>query len=147
MSAHDPEGISPPDAAPEGGAAPHTIALAHGHSLVVEGGHGRNHLHLVDASGAAHLEISIGPEGIRLAVRGADLSLATTGALAIEAESLALHGRNGVSLTTDGDARVQAAGRLETVGHSQHIRSARGDVRIQANDDVRVEGERIRLGS
>ncbi|WP_434045953.1 MULTISPECIES: hypothetical protein [Sorangium] len=149
MSAHDPEGIAPPDAAPDAGvgAAPHTVALAHGHSLVVEGGQEHNRLQLVDPSGAAHLEISIGPEGIRLVVRGAGLSLATTGALAIEADTLSLHGKNGISLTTDGDARVEAAGRLETVGRSQLIRSARGDVRIQANDDVAVTGERIRLGS
>jgi hypothetical protein len=158
MSSHDPEGSASPDPAPDPapdlgaaraapGAEVHTLALAHGHSLVVEGGQARNVLQLVDASGAAHLEISIGPEGIHLMVRGAGLSIATTGALAIEADSLSLHGKNGVTLTTDGDARVEAGGRLETVGRSQHIRSARGNVRIQANDDVQIEGERVRLGS
>ncbi|MGK3996545.1 hypothetical protein [Sorangium sp. So ce1024] len=153
MSDHDPEGFAPTDApldaAPDAdaGAASRTLTLAHGHSLVVEGGQERNRLQLVDPSGAAHLEISIGPEGIRLEVRGAGLSLATTGALAIEADTVSLHGKNGISLTTEGDARVEAAGRLETVGRSQLIRSARGNVRVQANDDVEVVGERVRLGS
>ncbi|EYF08060.1 hypothetical protein [Chondromyces apiculatus] len=136
------------DAAPqEPQADVRTLALAHGHALVVSGDQERNVLHLKDPSGAASLEIAIGPEGIRLMVRGAGLSLATTGALAIEAESLSLHGKNGVSVTTEGDARIEAGGLLETVGRSQHIRSARGDVRVQANDDVRLEGERIRLNS
>jgi hypothetical protein len=157
MKSHDPEapaspgetsGPDPVSGAPAAPAIePHTLALAHGHSLVVEGGQERNLLQLVDAGGVAHLEISIGPEGIRLLVRGAGLSLATTGSLAIEADRLSLHGKSGISLTTDGDARIEAGGRLESSGRSQHIRAARGDVRIHANDDVQIEGERIRLGS
>lgn len=163
MNSHDPEAPVPSDAAagpsaaqdaPDApvapvapGAEPQTVALAHGHSLVVEGGQERNVLQLVDSGGVAHLEISIGPEGIRLSVRGAGLSIATTGSLAIEADRLSLHGKNGISLTTDGDARVEAAGRLESSGRSQHIRASRGDVHIQANDDVQIDGERIRLGS
>jgi hypothetical protein len=154
MNSHDPEAPEPLDPASDlrevpraPGAEPQTLALAHGHSLVVEGGQERNVLQLVDPGGVAHLEISIGPEGIRLSVRGAGLSLATTGSLAIEADRLSLHGKNGISLTTDGDARIEAGGKLESSGRSQHIRAARGDVRIQANDDVKIEGERIRLGS
>jgi hypothetical protein len=157
MNSHDPEApeifdpTSDPGLSPGAPGAPgteaQTLTLAHGHSLVVEGGQERKVLQLVDASGVAHLEISIGPEGIHLSVHGAGLSLSTTGSLAIEAERLSLHGKNGISLTTDGDARVEAGGRLESSGRSQHIRAVRGDVRIHANDDVQIEGERIRLGS
>lgn len=157
MNSRDPEAPESFDPTHDLGSSPgapaahgtefRTLALAHGHSLVIEGGQERNILQLVDAGGAAHLEISIGPEGIHLSVRGAGLSLATTGSLAIEADRLSLHGKNGISLTTDGDARVEAGGRLESSGRSQHIRAVRGDVRIHANDDVQIEGERIRLGS
>ncbi|AKT40624.1 hypothetical protein [Chondromyces crocatus] len=134
-----------PPTAPTAGVG--TLALAQGHTLIVAGGQDRNVLQLVDPSGTANLEISIGPEGIRLLVRGADLALTTTGALAIEAERLSLHGKQGLSLSTEGDARIEASGQLETVGRSQLIRSARGNVRVQANDDVEVAGERIRLNS
>lgn len=155
MNSHDAkalETLDPPSCAGSASGAPEapalqTLALAHGHAMLIEGGSERNILQLVDPRGVAHLEISIGPEGIRLLVRGAGLSLTTTGALAIEADTLSLHGKNGISLTTDGDARVEAGGRIESSGRSQHIRAARGDVRIHANDDVKIEGERILLGS
>jgi len=162
MSSIEPEGPAPADAGPQAGPSdtPHStgsglavaaesraLTLAHGHSLVVEGGRERSVLTLVDAGGAAHVSISIGPEGIRLDVNGAALSIATTGPLAIEAESVSLHGKNGIALTSGGDARIEAEGVLSTSGRSQQIRSVRGNVSIKANDDVQLDGERIRLNS
>lgn len=152
MSDSEPEGAPPSDSSPgpaaaDPGRAENAITLAQGHSLVVEGDGARNVLTLVDPSGAAHVSISIGPEGIRLEVKGAALSLATTGPLAIEAESVSLHGKNGIALTSGGDARIEAEGHITSTGRSQQIRSVRGNVSIKANDDVQLDGERIRLNS
>ena len=122
-----------------------TLALAHGHALRVEGGRECNVLSVVDPDGLIHLEIAIDASGVRISARGVGLSLTTSGALAISADHVSLHGKSGIALTTDGDARIEAAGALETTGHSQTIRSRRGDIVVQANDDVRLTGERIRL--
>ena len=61
------------------------------------------------------------------------------------ADRVAIHGREGVAITTDGDVAIVAAGDLETRARTQTIAAELGDVRVVANDDVRLTGERIRM--
>ncbi|WP_437648051.1 hypothetical protein [Sorangium sp. So ce362] len=96
-------------------------------------------------SGAVTLSVSLTEGGPVLRFEGASLVLQAAGSLAIEAEQLQLHGRAGVSLSTDGDLTLQAAGDLHSEARIQNVTATLGDVNVRANDDVKLSGERVRV--
>jgi hypothetical protein len=122
------------------------LELAGDHALEVRRGPEDDVLSIVGPTGAG-ISISVTREGITVTLAGAGLRLQTTGALAIHADALALHGTRGVSISTGGDAEIRAAGDLRTSGAAQRIEARSGNVDIEANDDVCVDGERVRLNS
>ncbi|WP_437588941.1 hypothetical protein [Sorangium sp. So ce1000] len=96
-------------------------------------------------SGAVTLSVSLTEDGPVLRFEGASLVLQAAGSLAIEAEQLQIHGRAGVSLSTDGDLTLQAAGDLHSEARIQNVTATLGDVNVRANDDVKLSGERVRV--
>jgi hypothetical protein len=134
----DPEILSEP--APSG-----EVALRGDRRLVVVRDPAQDVVHLVNADGAIALSIQITERGPVLRFEGASLVLQAAGELVLDAGRLRLHGREGVALTTDGDAEVRAAGALTTEARLQHINASHGDVTVTANDDVKLAGERIRM--
>lgn len=122
-----------------------TIALVGRHVLEVVRGGEENLLRVLSPDGKAGLAISITAQGISLQVAGADVVLRTAGKLTIDAEDLRLHGRSGLSITTGGDGKVQAAGDWSSEARVQNIRARLGNVNVVANDDVKLTGERIKL--
>lgn len=116
--------------------ATHDISLG-SHFLHIEPEAGGHVLRLIGPSGAQRLEIAITPDGPVLRLH-AGLKIELAGALAINAATVSLHGREGLSLTSGGDACITAAGDLVA-------RAELGDVSVRANDDVRLDGERVRM--
>jgi hypothetical protein len=94
-------------------------------------------LTVVEPGGQIAVTVVVTPEAVTLTIGGADLQLDIERSLSIRAQSVALHGRDGVTITTEGD--------LVTVGRSQSIGTTHGDIALDANDDVRLDGERILL--
>jgi hypothetical protein len=110
------------------------IPLAHGNTLVVEPGADGSVLRLIAADGKQTIALRITAAGLELDFVGG-LSLRTDGDLALSARRIDLNASEGMSLTTAGD--------LKTNGRSQTIVADLGDVKLKANDDVRVNGERV----
>ncbi|CAN5807288.1 hypothetical protein BH11PLA1_BH11PLA1_17930 [soil metagenome] len=129
----------PAAAAPD---ADRSLPLAHDHRLTISRGPHPHTLSLLGPDGAPALSIEITAHGPVLRFeRG--LTIAAAGDLTLQAERLNLHGRAGVALTSDGDLDLAAAGRFRSAARSQQISATLGDVRLQANDDVRFNGERV----
>lgn len=135
------------EAAAETGSTVETIALAGKHVLEVVRNGEENVLRVLTADRSAGLSITITTQGISLQVAGADVVLQTTGKLAIDAGELSLHGRKGVAITSDGDASLTAAGDFSSEARIQNIRARLGNVNVVANDDVKLNGERIKLNT
>ena len=135
------------DAAKPESAAVETLALAGHHVLEVERSAGKDVLRVLTPDRAAGLSITITSQGISVQVGGADVLLQTTGKLAIDAGELSLHGKQGVSITSGGDATLKVAGDLHSEARIQNIRARLGNVNLSANDDVKLTGERIKLNS
>jgi hypothetical protein len=117
------------------------------HLLVIEPGNdqgGGQVIRLIGPVGAQALTIELTPQGPRLAL-GSGLTLALSGPLTIDAERVAIHGRTAVAITSGGELQVQAASDLAVGGRITTVTADLGDVKVKANDDVRLNGERIMM--
>ena len=101
-------------------------------------------LRLVTADGAQPLEIEVGPNGPLLRLR-AGLGIVVEGTIAVSAQSVALTARDAISMTSGGGITLRAEGDLTSEARDQALIARLGDVAIRANDDVRLNGERIKL--
>jgi len=124
-----------------------TLTLLGGHALDVERTSDKNVLRIVRPDGVVGISITITPQGMTMSLAGADLLLETTGALAVRADTLSLHGERSVSVTTGGDAIFKATGDMYSEARVQNVKATLGNVNVWANDDVKLDGERIRLNS
>jgi len=113
--------------------------------LVIEYHHLSNVLNIIASDGMVSLSIHITKEGPVLKIGGGVLTIQAEGNLAIDAERVAIHSRKGMALTTGGNLHIEAAGDLHSKARGQTITADLGNVDIKANDDVKLDGERIRL--
>jgi hypothetical protein len=119
-----------------------TLSLAHERTLVIERLAAGDLLRVLGADGGACLTILLRPAGPVIQFDGS-LMLQTTGELALSAGRLALHGRDGVAITSDGDVTVQTPGDLSTSARIQNLTAELGNINLKANDDVKLNGERV----
>ena len=122
---------------------PTAIDLVGGQRLVVEDHPSANVLRLVSAEGRLTLSIRVTPAGPVLHLDGAGLMIQADGDLAVSAGRVAIHARDGLALTTGGDLRVHAAGDLHSTARIQNLTADLGNVNVKANDDIKLNGERV----
>ncbi|WP_394851108.1 hypothetical protein [Pendulispora rubella] len=113
-------------------------------SLTIERKEEGSIIRLSDATGREPLRIALGPDGPVLFL-GSGLSIAVAGDLSFAANRIAMHAKDGVAISTGGDATIRCEGDLVTDAREQRIHARLGEVRVEANDDVRLLGERIKL--
>lgn len=118
------------------------IELRSGHRLLIRAADGGDVLELRSAEGGLTLSLRLTSEGAVLEL-GGSLSLRAAGSIRIEAEQLELHGRDGLALTSGGDITMATPGDMTTEARIQRMRSTLGNVEIEANDDLRLDGERV----
>ncbi|HOS98525.1 MAG TPA: hypothetical protein PLR71_06185 [Deltaproteobacteria bacterium] len=111
--------------------------------LLIDQGPQEDRLVITGADGRVSLTITVTDSGPVLHLEGAGLMITTDGDLAISAKTLAIHGRDGIALTSGGDAHITVQGDLTSKARIQNITAELGNVNVQANDDVRIDGERI----
>lgn len=114
-----------------------SISLAGDRRLVLRREGGGEALTLLEQNGKVAVTVTITPEAVTLNLGGAKVEVAVEKSLAIAAESIALHGREGVTIETEGA--------LVTTARRQALSSTHGNVEVDANDDVKLNGERILL--
>ena len=127
--------------------APNTqiVNLVAKQKLVIEYHHPNNVLNIIASDGIVSLSIHITKKGPVLKIGGGDLTIQADGNLAIDAERVTIHSRKEMALTTDGNLHIEAAGDLHSKARIQTITADLGNVDIKANDDVTLDGERIRM--
>lgn len=91
------------------------------------------------------MAIEITADGPVLHIGGGSLTVRTEGSLSIDADRISIHGREGMELSTGKDLAIKADGHIDTRGHTQSIAAGIGNVDISANDDVTLDGERIKM--
>lgn len=121
------------------------VALAGDHRLVVTRGTEEDVLQVEGSDGTLHVEVVVTEAGARVRLEGGDVRIHSSGRLSLDGESVAIRGRDGVSLQSGADMEVDVAGVIRSEAHAQRLIARRGDTTIYANDDVRLDGERIRM--
>jgi hypothetical protein len=119
--------------------------LATGYSLRVRDAD--RTLQVFAPSGQMCVQLVLAPEGPRIELHGADLAIRTDRTLTIECDRLDLRAAHGLAIASGGDLELIAVGELHSQAFAQRHVATRGDVQLKANDDVQLDGERIRLNS
>ncbi|HEY0134349.1 MAG TPA: hypothetical protein VGB85_09725 [Nannocystis sp.] len=150
------------DRAGEGGekasptlAAVQRLALSSGYSVESNESLSEGVLSIKAPDGRVFLKITLGADGPMVELQSASLSVAARGELTLDCQKLAINAAEGVAIRSggdivqvaQGDVRVVAGGVIDSEGHAQNLRARRGDVQLTANDDVALDGERVRLNS
>lgn len=133
-----------------------SATLASGYRLTSSGPSGReqNLITLTAPDGRVCLSVELRPEGPVVEVHAQSLSVASEGVLRLDCDRLEIQAPGGTSLRTGsleqdvaGDLRTRAGGVIESEAHAHRLHARRGDVALSANDDVILDGERVRLNS
>lgn len=119
--------------------------LRGGHRLAVLRRDEEDVLRVEGGGGELHLEVSVTDSGTTIRLEGADVQIRSSGSLSLDARELAIRGREELSLRSEADLSLEAADVIRSEGHAQQLVARRGDASIYANDDVRLDGERIKM--
>ena len=141
-TAGDLEDVHAPGARPVD-AAQACIALGE-HWLVLQRTAAGGILRLFGRDGAAPLTVEITAAGPVLRL-GSGLAILADGALSLAADTIELSARRGVRIASGDGIELCAAGELRAEAAGQSLIARQGDVVVRANDDVRLNGERIKL--
>ncbi len=136
----------------DGAEAQQIVTFRSGHCAEIVRGEPRESLTLRARDGQCVLAIELTERGTTLRLSGDALEIASTstlslraGHLELEADSAAIRIAGNLNERVGGDAQRQVAGRSALWASEVDIEAERGGVTVKANDDVDVQGERVRL--
>jgi hypothetical protein len=95
--------------------------------------------------GGVELRVLLTEDGPVLRFDAARLELQSAGTIRAECERFEVAARSDVVQEAGGDVSIQARGDLSTRARTTSVTSTRGDVALKANDDVTLDGERVKL--
>jgi hypothetical protein len=141
-------------AANEPAAVPRRMALASGRFVEADVDEpGRDRLTIRSATGEVELQICMTDKGPLLRFRSADVELEATRDVKVHCEEFHVKADKHIIQESGGDLRqriggqadVKVRGRMTLAAKETRVQAKRGNVQIEANDDVEVLGERIKL--
>lgn len=122
------------------------LALHAGYALTLEG-KDKKELRLEAPDGRLCLSIILTPDGPKVELAAAALAIIAEGDVTVACERFEVEARQDIVLDAGGEVRTRADGALRTEALLQHHRATLGTIALTANDDVSLEGERVRLNS
>ncbi len=152
-SATSPPCTPPPREAPADNEAG-TLQLASGRSLQWQAlDDGTEHVRIHGVGGEIELDVVLTEDGPRLRFKAADLALEANGKVQVDCDEFHVRSKGDIIHEADGNMGERVEGNAVTVVRGNlrvsactaGVRATRGDVRLKANDDVKLEGERIKL--
>lgn len=141
------------EASPDEG-EPRRLSLASGRVVEArEEPGGRDRLTIKNPSGEVELEIRMTERGPLLRFRSADLELEATRDVKVRCNDFEVHAEGSITQEAKKDLRqrihghadVKVRGRMTLAAREARLQGKRGNVQIEANDDVELLGERIKL--
>lgn len=122
-----------------------SLVLVGDHRLRLERRAEEDVLRVEAPDGQIRVCVTVTASGATIELDGADLAIRSSGALDLDARRLTLRAREELRLESDANLKVRAEGAVRIEGLEQYLVSRRGDLSVYANDDVRIDGERIKM--
>lgn len=131
-----------------------SVVLPSGRSIECQSqDNGHDAVTIRSAEGQVVLAVTLTESGPILRFDTANLQLQSQGKISVDCDEYHVRASKRIVEQTrgdrieqvGGDATVMVQGALNTQARETEIRSTRGDVQIKANDDVRLNGERVKL--
>lgn len=130
-------------------------ALVSGYVVETEAAPPDEMLRVFAPDGRLCLKMTLTPEGPLLELSGVALAVTAQRDIQIRCERLDIQTQHGLllkaggdlQLMSQGDTHMVSAGDLQSEAIAHHYRATLGDIEMTANDDVLLNGERIRLNS
>lgn len=115
------------------------IALPSGRSIACRSGRDeRDEVIFRDERGDVLLEVTLTPAGPLLRFRAAAVEMDCKGSFKVRCEDFEVHAAGHIVQEAGGDL-------VQSAGGDASIEARRGEARLKANDDVKLNGERVRL--
>ena len=114
-----------------------------------------NHsLNIISESGETHVCIHYLPNGM-LEITSKRIQIVADEQLKFSAPHVDIHADKNLKISSSGyistsvsqDALIEVKGQQINKAHTQFIKSTHGNIEVRANDDVKIDGERIKLNS
>ncbi len=125
---------------------PKSLALPSGYGLTVHTSGGEK-LELHAPDGRVCLRVVLTKDGPMVELETASLSIVSHGSMHLAGRDVKIDAADALAIRSGGDVRIESLGDMSTKALSQTIEASRGEVRVKASDDVKVDGERIRLNA
>lgn len=121
--------------------------LASGYAIEADSTPHHETIRVMAPDGRICLKMTLTPDGPLLELSGVSLAVSAQRDIQIRCESLGIHTQTALTLSSGGDLDLVARGELRSEAVAQYHHATLGDIEMNANDDVMLNGERIRLNS
>lgn len=130
---------------------------AHGWGKTTRAGHvvrlrgvGADHderLELFAPGGRLCLTIRLTPDGAQLELDGVELHVRAHERLRLSGSHVEVSAHKTLELRSEGEIVQRARGLATSVAFEHQVEATHGEIRLVANDDIALDGERVRLNS
>lgn len=111
----------------------------------------KQEIKLVDNNKTTQLIISVKEKGLSLAINAFEINIHATDELNFSSKTIKMSASEKIEIKTDGDLEFkiekdcnsEIGGASQSNAKTQLIRANLGNVEMKANDDVRLDGERV----
>ncbi len=115
--------------------------------------HSKEEIQLVDNNNVVHMVITFTSNGLELTVNATNLKINVSEKLNLSGEEINIHASKKLSFVSDGNLISEVndnmitnvRGDNESTARIQKVTSTLGNIEMKANDNVKVEGERVLL--
>lgn len=134
--------------------AAEVASFKNGHQLIIQrDGGGEETIQLTGKNGEATITIIMAEDGPVIQCSGAAIQLKAANKLSLHSPNIELNASESINLQTQGDLEQTVDGNFyqhvkgdaHRQARIQNITADLGNVNVKANDDVKIDGERVKL--
>ena len=127
--------------------------LKKGHSLAVHSENASDIVRVRNAKGLVLFTIEVSSKGATLNIEAENISIIAKNKLHLSGEEVNISSQKQLSLKSEGsfnqyvkgDKTIETQGANIETAKTQCIKASLGDIKLKANDDIKLNGERVKL--
>lgn len=121
------------------------LQFKHNNSLLISRGKVQDTVQVLHPSGEVQITIKMTEQGAVISLSGNTIEIEAKEKFIVQSPVIDLKASEEIKLTSEGDLHTNVKRDSFNTARIQHITADLGNVNIKANDDVRLDGERVKL--